>query len=699
MKKDKKEKIRKEGSYTAEDIQVLEGLDPVRKRPGMYIGSTGVDGLHHLIHEIVDNSIDEAMAGYAKNIAVSFLPNHVVRVKDDGRGIPVEKHKQTGKSTLETVMTVLHAGGKFGGGGYKVSGGLHGVGASVVNALSSYLKAEVCKDGELWVQEYRQGKPKSAIKKTGTCKESGTTIEFSPDPEIFGTGEKQEIPEFDIHRILSHLRQQAYLTRGIRIRIEDHRKSIKDKSGSDVVPSYTFYFEGGVVSYIRFLNRGQDLPYDSIFYVNKEVDMSGNKKILVEVSFQYTNDIQSKEMSFANNIHTPEGGMHLTGFRTTLTRTLNDYAKKNEYVKKDEEAFTGEDVREGITAIVSVKLPEPQFEGQTKAKLGTPDARTAVEAVVGEALGDYFDKNPDIAKVIIGKVVLAAKARKAAKAAKETVLRKGALEGFVLPGKLADCTSRDPSQSELYIVEGDSAGGSAKQGRDRMFQAILPLKGKILNVEKARLDKMLVSNEIKSLILALGAAIGDSFDISRLRYQRIILMADADSDGAHIRTLLLTLFYRYFLPLIDNGYLYIAQPPLYRIQSGKSVSYAFTDAEKESILGVIQKEKSLKESAKKEKIKKTAEKDAHEEDNSLQTEGAESGVKGIGIQRYKGLGEMNPSQLWETTMNPETRVLRQITVRDAEEADHVFDMLMGNEVGPRKKFIQTHAALVKNLDI
>ena len=427
--------------------------------------------------------------------------------------------------------------------------------------------------------------------------------------------------------------------------------------------------------------------------------MSGNKKILVEASFQYTNDIQSKEMSFANNIHTPEGGMHLTGFRTTLTRTLNDYAKKNEYVKKDEEAFTGEDVREGITAIVSVKLPEPQFEGQTKAKLGTPDARTAVEAVVGEALGDYFDKNPDIAKVIIGKVVLAAKARKAAKAAKETVLRKGALEGFVLPGKLADCTSRDPSQSELYIVEGDSAGGSAKQGRDRMFQAILPLKGKILNVEKARLDKMLVSNEIKSLILALGAAIGDSFDISRLRYQRIILMADADSDGAHIRTLLLTLFYRYFLPLIDNGYLYIAQPPLYRIQSGKSVSYAFTDGEKESILGVIRKEKNLKESAKKEKIKKTAEKDAHEEDNSLQTEGAESGVKGIGIQRYKGLGEMNPSQLWETTMNPETRVLRQVTVRDAEEADHVFDMLMGNEVGPRKKFIQTHAALVKNLDI
>lgn len=689
-KEDKKDK--KEGSYTAESIQVLEGLEPVRKRPGMYIGSTGVDGLHHLIHEIVDNSIDEAMAGFAKNIGVIFLPDNSVQVVDDGRGIPVEKHRQTGKSTLETVMTVLHAGGKFGGGGYKVSGGLHGVGASVVNALSKSLRAEVCRDGVLYAQEYTQGKPKTDVKKIGKCSHSGTSVTFSPDPEIFGVGESKEIPAFDIYRILSHLRQQAYLTKGIRIRIEDRRKEEKAKDGSEIIPIHSFYFEGGIVSYIRFLNRGQNVLYEDVFYAQKEVDMQDKKKILVETAFQYTEDIQPKEISFANNIYTPEGGMHLTGFRTTLTRTLNDYARKNEYIKKDEEAFIGDDVREGITAIVSVKLPEPQFEGQTKAKLGTPDARTAVETVVGSALQDYLDKNPDIAKIIIGKVSLAARARKAAKAAKDTVLRKGALEGFVLPGKLADCSSKDPSESEIFIVEGDSAGGSCKMGRDRRYQAILPLKGKILNVEKARLNKMLASNEIRALILALGAAIGDSFDIAKLRYHRIIIMSDSDVDGSHIRTLILTLFYRYFYPLIQNGYLYIAEPPLYRVQWGKNVRYAADDKEKDKVLEFIKKEKIEKAVQKAKEGKKDMKKE--------KAEGSEEeDIKGVNIQRYKGLGEMNPEQLWETTMDPTTRTLRKVEVRDVAEADKVFDMLMGNEVAPRRKFIQTHAEFVKNLDI
>lgn len=694
MVRNKNEKIKKDNSYTAEHIQVLEGLEPVRKRPGMYIGSTGIDGLHHLVHEIVDNGIDEAMAGYAKNIGVIFLPSHTVQIVDDGRGIPIEKHKQTKKSTLETVMTTLHAGGKFGGGGYKVSGGLHGVGASVVNALSQYLKAEVCRDGVLYAQEYIRGKPKNGVKKTGTCARSGTAITFSPDPDIFGVGDKKEIPDFDLHRILGHLRQQAYLTRGVRIHVEDRREEKKAKDGSEIVPTYSFYFEGGVVSYVRFLNRDQNVLYEDVFYVNKETDISKGKKILVETAFQYTEDIQPREMAFANNIHTTEGGMHLTGFRTILTRKINDYARKNEYLKKDEEAFTGEDVREGITAVISVKLPEPQFEGQTKAKLGTPDARTAVESVVGEALDEYFDKNPDIGKIIIGKVSLAAKARKAAKAAKDTVFRKGALEGFVLPGKLADCSNKNSAECELFIVEGDSAGGSCKMGRDRRYQAILPLKGKILNVEKARLDKMLASNEIRALILALGAAIGDSFDISKLRYHRIIIMADSDVDGSHIRTLLLTLFYRYFLPLIEKGYLYIAEPPLYRIQWNKNVRYAADEKEKDKILELMKKEKGEKKAAVK------ALKEQEKEEPALE-EGEEDagGLKGVSIQRYKGLGEMNPTQLWETTMDPATRSLRQVEVKDAAEANRVFDMLMGNEVAPRKKFIQTHAAFVKNLDI
>ncbi|MBI4160264.1 DNA gyrase subunit B, partial [Candidatus Wolfebacteria bacterium] len=545
-------------SYTAKDIYVLEGLEPVRKRPGMYIGSTGLDGLHHLVWEVIDNSLDEAMAGFAKHIAVTLLPENRVMVVDDGRGIPVEKHKQTKKSALETVMTTLHAGGKFSGESYKVAAGLHGVGVSVVNALSKWLRAEVCRDGIQYAQEYARGDVKTPVKKIGKCGGSGTAVTFEPDPEIFN-----EI-YFDWERILERLRQQAYLTRGVTLILRDERKAEKSKDGALLSPSYTFYFEGGIISYVKFLNRDETPKHDNVFFISKEAEVNGGRTILVEAAFQYTEDIQSKEVSFANHVHTPEGGMHLTGFRTALTRSLNDYAKKNEYFKKDDEMLTGEDVREGLTTVVSVKLQEAQFEGQTKAKLGNPEARTAVETVVAEALQDFLEKNPNDAQAIIGKALLAQKARKAAKAAKDTVLRKGALEGMTLPGKLADCQSRDPAESELFLVEGDSAGGSCKQGRDRRYQAILPLKGKILNVEKARLDKALTFNEIKSLIIALGAAIGDEFDANKLRYHRIIIATDADVDGAHIRTLLLTLFFRYFPQVIERGYLYIAKPPLYR---------------------------------------------------------------------------------------------------------------------------------------
>lgn len=668
------------GTYTAKDIYVLEGLDPVRKRPGMYIGSTGVDGLHHLIWEVFDNSIDEAMAGYAKNIAITLLPQNRVMVVDDGRGIPVDVHKQTRKSALETVMTTLHAGGKFGSEAYKVSGGLHGVGVSVVNALSVSLKAEVCRDGYQYVQEYSRGKPKHAVKKMGKCRGSGTAVTFEPDQEIF------EKIEFDWSRILDHIRQQAYLTRGIKVSVIDQRNGSKSKDGSSVHTSHTFYFEGGIVSYVKYLNRDETPKHDNIFYVLKETGQD-KRNILVEAAFQYTDDLQGKEISFANNIHTGEGGMHLTGFRTALTRALNDYARKNEYLKKDEETLTGDDVREGITAVISIKIrnSELQFEGQTKAKLGNPEARTAVEAVVGESVKEWLEKYPRDAQEIIGRAILAQKARKAAKAARETVLRKGALEGLMLPGKLADCQSKNPEESELFIVEGDSAGGSSKQGRDRKFQAILPLRGKILNVERARLDKMLASKEIKSLIIALGAAIGDEFDEKRLRYHRIIIATDADVDGAHIRTLLLTLFYRYFPILIERGYLYIAQPPLYKIKAGKAVRYVFSDLEKDQVVGEFKKQKI--ETKKAKAVAKGEEVSEAEE------------VKGIEIQRYKGLGEMNPGELWETTMDPQARVMKQVSIREAEAADRIFDILMGDEVLPRKKFIQTHAKAVKNLDI
>lgn len=638
---------KKDTTYSAKDIYVLEGLDPVRKRPAMYIGSTGPDGLHHLIWECIDNSLDEAMAGYAKNIEITLLPNDRVKTIDDGRGIPVDRHAQTKKSALETVMTTLHAGGKFGGEAYKVSGGLHGVGVSVVCALSTFLRADVCRDGNSYYQEYSKGKVKTKLKKVNVCRKTGTTVTFEPDPEIF-----REI-KFNSKKILNHLRQQAYLTKGVRIIFKDERE--KDKKSS-----YSFYFEGGLASYIEYLVRGANPRHDNVFYC------SGEKNgISVEAAFQYTEEYECYEESFANNIHTEEGGTHLTGFRTALTRTFNDYARRNDFLKDKDGNLSGDDIREGLTGVVSVKIKDPQFEGQTKAKLGNPEAKTTVDQIISESLADFLERNPQDARVIIEKCILSSKARKAAKAARETVLRRGVLEGLALPGKLADCASKKPEESELFIVEGESAGGSGKQGRDRRFQAILPLRGKILNVEKARIDKILSSKEIRALIIALGTAIGEDFDVGKTRYHRIILTLDADEDGSHIRTLLLTFFYRYLKPIIDNGYLYIAQPPLYKIQTGKNVEYAYTESEKEKVLASL-------------KNKKT---------------GTPS------IQRYKGLGEMNPMELWSTTMSPENRTLLKVNIENAKEADRIFDTLMGEEVLPRKKFIQTYAKKVKNLDI
>ncbi|MFH0806176.1 MAG: DNA topoisomerase (ATP-hydrolyzing) subunit B [Candidatus Brennerbacteria bacterium] len=632
----------KQPSYGAKDIYVLEGLEPVRKRPGMYIGSTGVDGLHHLVWEVVDNSIDEAMAGYAKNITVELLPDGRVAVTDDGRGIPVDTHAQTKKSALETVLTTLHAGGKFGGESYKVSGGLHGVGVSVVNALSTWLRVEVCREGILYAQEYERGKPKAAVKKIGKGDRNGTKVIFDPDPTIFPK------IEYDWKRIVDHMRQQAYLTKGVRILLVDARDGAPQSHG--------FYFEGGLQSFIQYLVENERMLQKEPFYVHKEME-----GVDVEASFVYVDDVENEELSFANNIYTPDGGMHLTGFRTALTRTLNDYARKEGYVKDAEDNLTGDDVREGLVTIVSVKIREPQFEGQTKARLGNTEARTAVDAAVSEALKEFLERSASDARVIIERNLLAAKARMAAKAAKDTVLRKGALEGLTLPGKLADCSSRDREETELFIVEGDSAGGSAKQGRDRRFQAILPLRGKILNVEKARIDKMLANKEIRALVIALGTAIAENFDITKLRYGKIIIMTDADVDGAHIRTLLLTLFYRYFPKIIEDGHLHIAQPPLFRLARGKEVNYVWSDKER---------------------------------DQMLKTMG-----EGTGVQRYKGLGEMNPSQLWETTLDPTMRAMKRVDIVDAVEADRLFDVLMGEEVEPRKNFIQAHATAVKNLDV
>lgn len=651
------QKTRQKSQYGAEQITVLEGLEPVRKRPGMYIGGTGSDGLHHLIWEVVDNSIDEAMAGHCDHITVELMPDGVVSISDNGRGIPVEKHKKTKKSALETVLTTLHAGGKFGGEGYKVSGGLHGVGVSVVNALSEWIEAEVHRDGGAYVQKYKVGVPQANVKKVGSSKETGTKITFKADKEIFKT------IEYKWDKILQHLRQQAYLTPGVRIEIIDARNEGKIKT-------HTFLFEGGIKSYVEQLNLGKDIKNENIFYTKKEFE----NDYMVEVALQYTDSYNETILTFANNIHTIEGGTHLTGFRTALTRTINDYGRKNGLLKEKDENLTADDVKEGLTAIVSVKLREPQFEGQTKGKLGTPEMRSYVTQVMNESLAIYLEENPRDARAIIEKVALAAKARMAARAARDTVLRKGALDGFALPGKLADCSEKDPARSEIYIVEGDSAGGSAKSGRDRTFQAILPLRGKILNVERARLDKMLSNNEVKSLIIALGTGIGEEFDVEKLRYHRVIIATDADVDGSHIRTLLLTLFFRHFAPIIEGGYLYIAQPPLYKIEKGKELHYVYTEEERTKLVNKLSPKKKTQSEEEEKKSR-------------------------LNIQRYKGLGEMNPSELWETTMNPENRVLKKVTVEDAEKADHTFDVLMGNDVAPRKKWIQTHAKAVENLDI
>ncbi len=702
-------------TYGAKDIFVLEGLEPVRKRPGMYIGTTGPDGLHHLIREVVDNSIDEAMAGYATEVTVELLPDNVVAVTDNGRGIPVEIHPQTKKSTLETVLTILHAGGKFGGEGYKVSGGLHGVGVSVVNALSEWMKAEIHIDGGIYVQEYKRGVPQGKVKNIGKLKPgapTGTKITFSPDPQIF------PVMGFNDKQILDRLRQQAYLTKGIRINFFDRRGAAPGASTPAVPVFYGFYFEGGLLSFVKYLARNKNRLHEDIFYVEKEVN-----KTDIEVAFLYIDDTHVHEMSFANTIYTPDGGTQLTGFRSALTRSLNNFARAEGYLKEKEENLTSDDVREGLVAIVSVKLRDPQFEGQTKNRLGNPEVQTATQAVVGEALKEFLEKHPQEARAIIAKVVLTAKARLAAKAARDTVLRKGAFEGLTLPGKLADCTSKNPAESELFLVEGESAGGTARTGRDRHTQAILPLKGKILNVERARLDKMLANVEIRSLVVAIGTAIGEEFNLEKLRYHKIVIMTDADVDGAHIRTLLLTLFYRYFKSVVEGGYIYIAQPPLYKVQFGKTIRYAFSDDERDRVIAEMQKVSpaSIKAAAakaggkgKKEKVLVTdaasladaaaaiegEEAMAVGADGEL-TEGAPAadGRRMPNIQRYKGLGEMNADQLWETTMNPENRLMLQVTIDDAEKADKLFDVLMGEAVEPRKNFIQANAANVKNLDL
>jgi len=814
-------KLAAKSDYSAESITVLEGLDPVRKRPGMYIGSTSATGLHHLIWEVVDNGIDEAMAGYATQIEVTLLPDGMVQIYDNGRGIPVDKHKATGLSALETVMTKLHAGGKFGGGGYKVSGGLHGVGVSVVNALSEYTKAEIHREGKAWVQEYKRGIPVKAIKAVGPAKGTGTIITFKPDDTIF------ETLEFDWGKILDRLRQQAYLTKGIVIKVEDRRPDHSAKK-------FQFYFEGGIKTYVKSLHRNNEVKNETIFYIEKEIEDSK-----VEVALQYNEGYNETVLTFANNIINPEGGTHLAGFRAALTRTLNTYARNKNLLKEKEANLTGDDTKEGLTAIVSVKLTDPQFEGQTKGKLGNAEIKTHVEQVFGDAFANFLEENPKQAEKIVGKCMLSAQARMAARTARASILRKGALEGMTLPGKLADCSSRKPEECELYIVEGDSAGGcfsgdtkvaladgrnisfeqlvkeaeqgkqnycytmnadqkiviekiinprrtkinaevikvildndkeivctpdhkfrlvdssymqanqlkpdmslaplhrefskvktivelsekidvydievptthnfalasgvfvhnSSKQGRDRKFQAILPLRGKILNVERARLDKMLQNNEIKNLVIAMGMNIGEQLEIDKLRYHKIIIMTDADVDGSHIRTLLLTLFYRHFNELVTNGHLYIARPPLYQIKKGAQIEYAYSDEEKEAIL--------LKMGGGKLEVIETDEGEEEnvvtegEEEKEAETEEAvaKKTANRINIQRYKGLGEMNPEQLWETTMDPARRMMKIVTVDDAAKAHETFEMLMGGDVAPRKHFIQTHAQKVKNLDI
>jgi DNA gyrase subunit B len=636
-------KAKSSTNYDAGSIQVLEGLEAVRKRPGMYVGGTDVKALHHLVYEVVDNAIDEALAGECTRIDIAIHPDSSVSVKDNGRGIPVGPHPQMKKSALEVVMTTLHAGGKFGGGGYKVSGGLHGVGVSAVNALSEWCEVEVLRDGGIYFQRYERGHPKAAVRQTGKTKadDTGTTVTFKFDPQIF----KEDNIDYRFDTLLQRFREMAFVTRGVTIEFLDERTDRE----------MTFYFEGGITSFVRYLNRNRENLHQ---VVHMEKDLEG---VGIEAAIQYTDAYTESVYSFANTINTIDGGTHLTGLRSSLTRVINDYARKNGLLKDADPNFSGDDTREGLTAIVSVKHPDPQFESQTKVKLMNPEVQTYVTQVVGESFSTFLEENPQAARAIVAKCLTSARARDAARKARDLVIRKSALESLTLPGKLADCSERDSAKTELYIVEGDSAGGSAKQGRDRHFQAILPLRGKIMNTERARLDKILSSNEIRALISALGTGIGDNFDVEGLRYGRVIIMTDADVDGSHIRTLLLTLFFRYMPKLIEDGHLYIAQPPLYRVAYKNQVKYAYTDKEKDKIVKEVGEKASL--------------------------------------QRYKGLGEMNPTQLWETTMNPENRTLLLVTVEDAAEADRTFDMLMGDAVDPRRKFIQTHAKAVRNLDV
>ncbi len=650
-------------SYDASQIQVLEGLEPVRKRPGMYIGSTGFDGVHHLIKEIADNCIDEAIAGHATFVDIKILADGGITVTDDGRGIPIDTHPKTGKSTLETVLTILHAGGKFGGGGYKVSSGLHGVGSSVVNALSTRFIAEVVNKGQLYRLEFERGVPQGDLKKVGkTDRPRGTSITFYPDDTIF-----KETIEFDYQWVLDYLRHQAYLTKGVKAMVSDERTGKR----------YAFYFEGGIQSYVKHLNIGKDVISDSIFYVEKQVEDS-----MVEVAVQYNDTFIELVKPFANNVHTPDGGTHLIGFRSALTRVINDYARKNSLLKEKDDNLTGDDIREGLTAIILVKLPDPQFEGQTKNKLGNPEVRRYVEQVMNEYFAYYLEENPEVAKKIVGKALLAARARKAARAARDNVLRKGALDGMGLPGKLWDCSSRSPSESEIYIVEGNSAAGSAKEGRDNRTQAILPLRGKVLNTERARLDKMFANKEIVAMIQAFGVGIGDQFDVNGLRYHKIIIMTDADVDGSHISTLLLTFFFRYMRDIVEGGYVYLAKPPLYSVNRGQKKQYAYDETERDRILDEIIAGKE-------------------ERGTAISTDEDKAKQAGVTISRFKGLGEMDADQLWDTTMNPENRVLIQVRVEDAERADAIFTKLMGDEVSLRKSFIQTRAkdADLEELDI
>ena len=633
-----------EVAYGADQIQVLEGLEAVRKRPGMYIGSTSGRGLHHLVWEIVDNSIDEALAGYCSEINVTIEMDNSITVKDNGRGIPVGIQEKTGRPAVEVILTVLHAGGKFGGGGYKVSGGLHGVGASVVNALSAYLEVYVHREGHIHYQKFERGVPAADLKVVGDSEVTGTITHFSPDPEIF-----TETVEYDYDTLATRIRELAFLNRGLLITLEDKREENKRAE---------YHYEGGIISYVEHLNRTKEVLHEDPIYIEGEKD-----GIAVEIAMQYNDGYTESIYSFANNIHTYEGGTHESGFKTALTRAINDYARKYGLIKENETNLTGEDVREGLIAIISIKHPNPQFEGQTKTKLGNSEVRTITDSVFADHLGKFLLENPDVAKKIVDKGLMATRARLAAKKARELTRRKSALEVSSLPGKLADCSSKDPSISEIYIVEGDSAGGSAKQGRDRHFQAILPLRGKILNVEKARLDRILSNNEVRAMITAAGTGIGEDFDISKARYHKIVIMTDADVDGAHIRTLLLTFFYRYMRKIIEAGYIYIAQPPLYKIQQGKRIEYAYNNQQLEAINATL------------------------------------AATPKPNVQRYKGLGEMNPDQLWDTTMNPETRTLLQVNLKDAIEADETFEMLMGEKVEPRRQFIEENAQYVKNLDI